>query len=77
MGAIRTLLAAAVNAAAVLTFILAGAVLWRLFGIMVAGALAGGWFGAHFAQRSDPRTVRALVITIGLAMSLYFFIKSA
>ena len=77
MGAIRTLLAAAVNAAAVLTFILAGAVLWRLFGVMVAGALAGGWFGAHYAQKADPRKVRALVIAVGIVMSLYFFIKTA
>jgi hypothetical protein len=77
MGAIRTLLAAAVNAAAVLTFILAGAVLWRPCGVMIAGALAGGWFGAHYAQKADPRKVRAFVIAIGIVMSLYFFIKSA
>lgn len=73
MGAIRTLLAAAINAAAVLTFILAGAVLWRQCAMMVAGALAGGWFGAHYAQKADPRKVRAIVIGLGLAMSAYFF----
>jgi uncharacterized protein len=77
MGAIRTLLAAAINAAAVVTFILAGAVLWRIFAIMVAGALTGGWFGAHYAQKADPRKVRAFVIGTGIAMSLYFFIKGA
>src|ERR1700732_5081769 len=38
MGAIRTLLAAAINAAAVVTFVLAGAVLWRECTVMVAGA---------------------------------------
>src|ERR1700688_2409231 len=69
MGAIRTLLAAAVNAAAVVTFILAGAVLWRQCGVMVTGALTGGWFGAHYAQKADPRKVRALVITVGLVLS--------
>jgi uncharacterized membrane protein YfcA len=74
MGAIRTLLAAAVNAAAVVTFILAGAVLWRECGVMIAGALIGGWFGAHFAQKSDPRKVRVLIIGVGLAMSAYFFV---
>jgi hypothetical protein len=73
MGAIRTLLAATINAAAVLTFILAGAVLWRIFAVMVAGALTGGWFGAHYAQKADPRTVRAIVIGLGIAMSGYFF----
>lgn len=76
MGAIRTLLAAAVNAAAVVTFILAGAVLWRQCAVMIAGALAGGWFGAHYAQKADPQKVRRLVIGVGLAMSTYFFIKT-
>jgi len=74
MGAIRTLLAAAINAAAVLTFILAGAVLWPHFAVMVAGALTGGWFGAHYAQKADPRKMRLVVITVGLVMSAYFFI---
>jgi uncharacterized membrane protein YfcA len=73
MGAMRTLLAATINAAAVLTFILAGAVLWPIFLVMTAGGLAGGWFGAHYAQKADPRHVRAFVITLGLAMSAYFF----
>ena len=77
MGAIRTLLAAAINAAAVVTFILAGAVVWRLCAVMVAGALSGGWFGAHYAQKADPRKIRAFVIGLGMAMSLYFFVKDA
>jgi len=76
MGAIRTLLAAAINAAAVATFIWAGAVLWPPFAVMVVGALTGGWFGAHFAQRADPGKMRLLVIAVGLTMSAYFFIAA-
>jgi uncharacterized protein len=76
MGAIRTLLAATINAVAVLTFIVAGTVLWRQCVVMIAGALAGGWFGAHYAQRADPRKVRAVVIGLGFAMSAYFFITT-
>jgi uncharacterized membrane protein YfcA len=74
MGAIRTLLAAACNVAAVVTFIWAGAVLWPQCLVMLAGALTGGWFGAHFAQTADPKKMRYAVIGIGLAMSAYFFI---
>jgi uncharacterized membrane protein YfcA len=74
MGAMRTLLAASINAAAVLTFIWAGAVLWPQCLVMVAGALTGGWFGAHFAQKADPRKMRLLVIAVGVVMSAYFFI---
>jgi uncharacterized membrane protein YfcA len=76
MGAIRTLLAAAINAAAVITFIWAGAVLWPQCLVMVTGALTGGWFGAHFAQKADPRKMRLLVIGVGLLMSAYFFITT-
>jgi uncharacterized protein len=73
MGAIRTLLAAAINAAAVVTFIVARAVLWPHCAVMVAGSLVGGWFGAHYAQKADPGRVRVVVIAVGLAMSAYFF----
>ena len=76
MGAIRTLLAASINAAAVVTFIWAGAVLWPQCVVMIAGALAGGWFGAHFAQKAHPRTMRYLVIGVGLTMSAYFFLTT-
>ncbi len=73
MGAIRTLLAATINVAAVVTFIWAGAVLWPVCLVMIAGALTGGWFGAHYAQKADPRKMRYLVIGVGLLMSAYFF----
>ena len=76
MGAIRTLLAATINVAAVVTFIWAGAVLWAQCVVMIAGALAGGWFGAHYAQKADPRKVRYAVIGVGLAMSGYFFVAT-
>lgn len=76
MGALRTLLAAAINASAVVTFIAAKAVLWPHFAVMVIGSLAGGWFGAHYAQRADPQKVRAFVIGIGLIMSAYFFVTT-
>ena len=74
MGALRSLLAVAINAAAVLTFIVAGAVVWPQCGVMIAGSVAGGWFGARYAQKADPRKVRAVVIAIGIAMSAYFFV---
>ena len=76
MGAIRTLLAVAINAAAVVTFIVAGAVLWPQCLVMIAGALTGGWFGAHYAQKADPGKVRYVVIATGLVMTAYFFVTA-
>lgn len=77
MGALRTLLATVINAAAVVAFILAGAVYWLHWVVMVAGALLGGGFGAHYAQKADPRKVRYLVIAVGFATSAYFFLVTA
>ncbi len=74
MAAIRTMLAAAINAAAVITFIVAHAVLWPQCIVMIAGSLAGGWFGAHYAQKADPRKVRGVVIGLGAAMTVYFYV---
>jgi uncharacterized membrane protein YfcA len=74
MAAIRTLLAAAVNLAAVITFIVAHAVLWPQCAVMIAGSLAGGWFGAHYAQKANPAKVRWLVIGVGVAMTAFFFV---
>ncbi len=76
MGALRTLLAVAINAAAVVTFIVAHAVLWPQCAVMIAGSLAGGWFGAHYAQKADPRKVRGLMIGVGVAMTAYFFVTT-
>jgi len=74
MSSIRTLLAAVINAAAVLMFIVARAVFWPQCLLMIAGATVGGWFGAHYAQKADPAKVRRVVIFIGLGMSAYYFV---
>jgi len=76
MGAIRTLLAVAINAAAVVTFIVADAILWPQCVVMIAGALVGGWFGAHYAQKADPAKMRYVVIGVGIVMTAYFFVTT-
>ena len=76
MNALRILLAAAINGMAVLTFIVSGAVFWGQCLVMMAGALSGGWFGAEYAQKADPRKVRWFIIALGLGLSAYFFVKA-
>jgi uncharacterized protein len=74
MNALRTLLVIVLNLMATLTFIIAGAVAWPQALVMV-GAVAGGYFGARAAQRVDPARVRVLVIFIGAALTVYFFLR--
>lgn len=75
MNALKTLLNAAINGAAVITFIVAGAVLWPQALVMLVGAVAGGYGGAYFAQKLDPKLVRRFVIAVGICMSAYFFLR--
>jgi len=63
----------AINGAAVVTFILAQQVKWPQAILMIVGAVAGGYGGAFYAQRIDPRWVRLSVICVGTGMTLYFF----
>lgn len=77
MNALRILLAATINLVAVGTFIVAGAVLWPQCLVMIVGSIAGGWSGGHYAQKADPKKLRYLVIAVGLAMTIYFFVRDA
>jgi len=72
MNALKSLLAAAINGAAVVTFIVAGAVFWPQALLMIVGAIVGGFGGASLAQRLDPRLVRGFVIVVGFSMTAYF-----
>jgi hypothetical protein len=75
MNALKTLLNAAINGAAVVTFIAAGVVLWPQALVMLLGAVLGGYGGAHYAQKLNPQIVRRFVIAVGISMSVYFFLR--
>jgi len=72
MNAFKSLLATCANGVAVVTFIIFHQVLWMQAGIMVIGAMIGGYFGAWYAQKLDPKFVRYAVIAIGCTMTAYF-----
>jgi len=75
MNALKSLLAAAINGAAVVTFIAARAVYWPQAVLMIVGAILGGYGGASVAQKIDARWTRALVIVIGFSMTAYFLCR--
>lgn len=75
MNAVKTLLVSIVNAVAAIAFIIAHQIVWSYALLMVFGAALGGYTGAFFAQKTNPRYVRWLVIAVGFGMSLYFFIR--
>jgi len=73
MNGLKTLLATCGNAVAVIVFIIAGAVFWTQALVMIFGGALGGYAGAWYAQKMNPKTVRYVVITIGFSMTVYFF----
>ena len=73
MNALKVVLGGIINGVAVVTFIVKGAVVWRQGTVMILGALLGGYFGAHYAQKLPPVWIRAFVILVGTAMTIYFF----
>lgn len=75
MNGIKTLVVSVVNGVALIPFIWAKVIVWPQALLMLVGASLGGYGGAYFAQKVNPQRIRQLVILVGLAMSLYFFIR--
>ena len=75
MNGLKTMLVSVGNAVALVTFIVARIIVWPQALLMLVGASIGGYGGAYFAQKMDPLHIRRVVIVVGLAMSLYFFIR--
>ncbi len=75
MNAMKTWLSGCLNAIAVAMFIVEREVYWRETVIMVLSSAVGGYAGAAVGRRIDPKIMRAVIITIGVALSVYFFVK--
>jgi uncharacterized protein len=75
MNGLKSVLATCINGVAVVTFVIAGIVRWPEAILMVVGAVVGGYGGAYYARKIDPKLVRLFVIIVGFAMTLYFFIQ--
>ncbi len=75
MNALKVVLGGIINGIAVITFILAGAVVWKQGSVVTAGAVLGGYFGAHYAQKLPGAWIRRFVIAVGTTMTTYFFWK--
>ena len=72
MNGLKSLLAVLINGVAIAAFIADGAIAWRPGLVMIAAAIAGGWFGARFARKAPVRVVRAFVMIVGWSMTAYF-----
>jgi uncharacterized membrane protein YfcA len=74
MNAVKTCLAALINAASVVVFVRDDLIRWPLAWPMMVFAVLGGYAGARVARRLPARYVRYAVIVIGFGLSAYYFI---
>jgi uncharacterized membrane protein YfcA len=74
--AIKNVLSVSINGVALVPFVIARIVDWRFAIPMAAIALLGGYFGARFFRRVPQPLSRALVIAIGCAMTIVFFVRT-
>ncbi len=72
----RTVMVTAANTVAVLCFAFAGAVDWGAALLVGAGALAGGYGGAHLGQRLPSWAVRAGTVALASALTAMFFARA-
>ena len=75
MNAYRTFLVGALNAAAVVLFIIAHKVAWPQTAVMLVAAVIGGYVGAHTAQRMNPSHVRIAISLTGIVVTIAFFAR--
>lgn len=74
MNGVKTLLTTCINGVAVITFIIAGAVLWLQAIVMIVGAIIGGYGAAYYARKIDQKWVRLFVVIVGIVLTIYFFV---
>jgi uncharacterized membrane protein YfcA len=74
--ATKNVLAGVMNASAVAIFVFSPEVRWRQALISGIGALVGGIAGGHLLQRVNERVLRALVVVIGVALTIGLFMRS-
>ena len=75
LNALKQAIAFAVNITAALFFVFSGQVVWLAAAVMAVGALLGGTLGGRLAGRIQPNTLRWVVVVIGVAVSVIYFIR--
>ena len=75
MAPARTLLVSGANGAAVVCFVIAGAVRWPEMLAMLTSAIVGGYGAARVAKRLPPGLIRVLVLVLSATVTAWFFLR--
>jgi len=75
LNALKQAIGFAVNVAAAIFFLFSGQVVWSVALVMAIGALIGGALGGRLAGKIKPSTLRWTVVTIGVIISIIYFVR--
>jgi uncharacterized membrane protein YfcA len=75
LNALKQAVGFAVNVAAAIFFLFSGHVVWSVALVMAVGALIGGTLGGKLAGKIKPATLRWTVVTIGVIISIIYFVR--
>jgi uncharacterized membrane protein YfcA len=75
-GATKNVLAAVMNASAVLIFVFSPEVRWIAAGVSSAGAIIGGIAGGLMLQKVNEKVLRFVVVLIGIALTIGLFMRA-
>lgn len=67
INAMKNVLAALVNLTAAIVFLFVAQLAWEAVALLAVGSTIGGQLGAHVGRRLSPRTLRAVIVVVGLA----------
>lgn len=76
MNTVKTLQATLINGISAIVLIAAGQVLLLQGIVMTIAAVIGGYSGAYYAQKLDPKLVRKFVIVVGFTLTAFFFYRT-
>ncbi len=75
LNALKQVVAFSTNIAAAIFFLFSGKVVWSAALVMAVGALIGGALGGRLAGRVKPSTLRWMVVTIGVMVSIVYLLR--
>jgi uncharacterized protein len=67
INAVKNVLAGLVNGIAAVVFVIATHIDWGVAGLIAAGAILGGQFGARIGRKLPPWALRVVIICVGVA----------
>ena len=73
--ALKNLLATLLTVVSIMIFGFGGLIAWPEACAMMTGSTAGGYLGARYGRTVNPSLLRWLLITFGLGLSAYYFVR--